>query len=579
MDAPVSGGPVSSFVPKLATGVDLVDRAWGGFYRGGTYLVYGRAASGRDLFALRFLQTGAEAGETCLFLSPARPKDLLIQAASIGFDLRQSHAAGRVRLLRVPPSLSEGGEEDEGIARALRDLVALVRQHRPARLILGDFTPFVLFRSFDRFRAALVEMLEQTDVLDTTTLLVMGEPANAQSRRVLDFLTAQTTGTLHVAMPDDENAPTRRVTLIPNIGHVRRRLVETWDLDDLLDERPAPAPGARRRLAAAFGDPLGGEPAPPSSAPPRPRFDDAFEAPGAPAAPAPTAYTPIHLGGSAATRPPAAAPVWADDALGTDGSGDGPPAFVADVAVPASRPLGPAGAGPAPSEPPAPTGWVDGPSGGRSGGPFGHGLGPARPSVAAEPVAEEPGRFGSPRFPLEPAPPLRARPIPLGAAAAGPSLGAPSGKGPAAPPPAEETAAAPVPPHTDRAGFARVLARHFGRRHADGTPFVVVAIRLEAGSTAGPLRFEFLTDLVVEALGPTDQVLVAARRERLVVLLAGSTDEAAAAFFARLKQRLRDEAPYQSEGLLHAISAILVPNGEPFLSAEDLLAYALDGGG
>ena len=147
---------------------------------------------------------------------------LAVQAASIGFDLRGAYEAGLVKLLRIPPTMAYQGSEDDGILRAMRDLVALIRQHRPQRLVVNDFMPFVLFRSFDRLKAAVVDLLEHTDVLDMTMLLVMSEPGNEQSKRIVEFVGSQMTGSVRVEMLDDQpEATSRRLTLTPNIGHIR----------------------------------------------------------------------------------------------------------------------------------------------------------------------------------------------------------------------------------------------------------------------------------------------------------------------------------------------------------------------
>ncbi len=251
----MNASPISpvSFAPKHQSGIDVVDNAWGGLYRGGSYLVYGRAASGRGLLTLAFAHMGAGLGEPVLFVSPDRHKDLMIQAASIGFNLRDAYESGVVRLMRVPPLMNLQNMGDDGVAGALWDLVNLIRQHRPTRLIMNDFMPFVAFRSFDRFRNEFIQFLEQIDSLETTTMLVMPEPANQQSRRVIEFMASQMTGSMHIELADDNPSTTkRRITLVPHIGHIKRQVVDYWDLEDLIEANgddfqnapPAPPPAA-----------------------------------------------------------------------------------------------------------------------------------------------------------------------------------------------------------------------------------------------------------------------------------------------------------------------------------------------
>ncbi|MCA0267695.1 MAG: hypothetical protein LCH53_00495 [Bacteroidetes bacterium] len=491
MESSALASPLApSFAPKLFTGVEIIDRVWGGLYRGGAYLIYGRAASGRDLVTLRFTQTGAEHGESCLYVSPIRPRDLMIQAASIGFNLRQAYEDGTVKLMRIPASLTDDeGDEDEALLRSLRDLVAFVRQNRPERLIINDFMPFVQFRSEARFRTAFAELLEHTDVLNMTTLLVMSEPANAQSKKVVDFMSEQMTGTIHLEMPEnDADSPKRRLTFAPRLGHARKRSVELWDVNDLLDEPEA-------------GYPVRPEP---------PQIEAVVETVIAPTSEAlsESATRGIRLGRTLADLNEASMPTpvaLADEPRAL-------PPFVVDP-------------------PPATT-----------------------PFVATMGAMDEMPRWADTPTPI-------VTPVIL----------------PETPriPPAPEVAL--LDPRLDRDAFGLRLQQHFDLHAQNGTPFLLVAMRLDRSAAAlHALTFDVVADVVSDALRPADDLLVDPASERLVVLLPGSDEGAFNAFITRVKQRLREDAPEQAEDLLRAISAIAVANGRMFGTAEEFLAYALD---
>ncbi len=110
------------------------------------------------------------------------------------------------------------------------------------------------------------------------------------------------------------------------------------------------------------------------------------------------------------------------------------------------------------------------------------------------------------------------------------------------------------------------------------TPFLLIAMRMDRSEehAARPFDFEFILDLVSELLRDQDDMVVDLDHERLIVLIADSRPEEAQDFFARLKSRLREEAPKQADHLLHSVSAIVVPDGRPFQNAEEFLTYALD---
>jgi archaellum biogenesis ATPase FlaH len=402
----------------LSSGVDPIDQEWGGLYRGGAYLVFGRAATGRGLLLLRYAHTGTQASERCLLIASDRPKDLAIQGASIGFDLKQAQVDGHMRLMRIPPMMGPHSMGDDAVAKALWDLVAIIRRERPDRLIINDFMPFVMFRSFDRFRMEFVRLLEQIDSLDTTVVCALPEPANAQSRRVIEFMAGQMTGAIHIEAADEEPTSTeRRLTLIPHIGQIKRQVVRLWDLAEVVNAAEA-------------------------------------------------------------------------SAMITE-------------------------------------------------------------EIAPAPAAEEPRH----RFPH---------------VAPGASVSTPSKKSPAS---SDEI----LERYSDRVTFRNRLQQHFLDREDDASPFLLLAMRMDhTADQSRPFDFDFIMDLVSESLRPQDDMLISPDNERLVVLLADSKPEEAQGFFARLKNRLRVDAPSQADHLLHAVSAIVVPDGRPFQSADEFLIYALD---
>ena len=449
--------PVTTFAPKILSGIDVIDQEWGGLYRGGSYLVYGRAASGRGLLTLMFIQTGALLGESCLIISPERPKDLMIQAASIGFDLQKAHGEGTVRLMRIPPLFNLQSVGDESVAQALHDLVSIIRQHRPKRLVVNDFTPFVLFRSFDRLRAEFIQMLEQIDPLDTTMMLAVAEPASRRSEEVVDFMKSQLTASIHLEMvPNGDFSTKRRLTLIPHIGHLKRKVVENWDLESLMASSEALASSLRMLPAQEEARPA--PPAAPTTPEPEP------EQPASPVSRASDIVEHLDI-------------------------------FVTPPSVPE----------------PAAT--------------------PPEPAVPEPPAPEPP-----------------------------------------APEPEKPTAM------TDREAFRELLQRHFLERDLNDTPFLLLAMRMDRTSrkTVRPFEFEFILDLVSESLREQDAMLADMEHERLVVLLANSRPEEAQNFFSQLKNRLRQDTPQQADHLLHSVSAIVVPDGRPFQTAEEFLSYALD---
>lgn len=130
----------------------------------------------------------------------------------------------------------------------------------------------------------------------------------------------------------------------------------------------------------------------------------------------------------------------------------------------------------------------------------------------------------------------------------------------------------------DREAFQQHLQERFDQRDTGEAPFLLLAMRADPSKArlAQAFDFDFILDMVRDTLRPQDQMLLNRTRERLVVLLEQSRPDDAQMFFTRLKSRLRETVPNDADELLHAVSAIVVPDGRPFPNAREFLTYALD---
>ncbi len=242
-------------------------------YQGGTYLCFGDAASGRGLLAMLFMKMGAALEERCMFVSPGRPQDWHIQAASVQYDLQGAYDKGMVRMLWIPDVSGLQHLDDAAAARAMNDLVALIYEEKPERLVVNDFMPFMQFRSFEGFRQCFVRMLDALEPSDTTILLLMPEPINAVSRQIIDFIRNHVSGSLHVAMDDEADSGSgRRLSLLPGIGHVQRASVEDWEIVSAPTGRPMPRRSPRARATVPGKKPRAYTPVPGSAGMPMAAF-------------------------------------------------------------------------------------------------------------------------------------------------------------------------------------------------------------------------------------------------------------------------------------------------------------------
>ncbi len=221
----------STFAPKILSGIDVVDQAWGGLFRGGRYLAYGTNASGRSLLTTAYVAAGTRTLDTSLLISRLRQRDLAIRSASLQFDLVEAVASGLLRISRTPFELELIDRDDDSLESALKALASLIIDSSADRVVVDDFSPFTRFASNDRFRTAFARLLTEIEQAPSTLLIGMPEPANEASRRIIDFVGTLMTGCLHIRLGCSDGHSQRTVSLIPQIGHQTRRIDLFWPID------------------------------------------------------------------------------------------------------------------------------------------------------------------------------------------------------------------------------------------------------------------------------------------------------------------------------------------------------------
>lgn len=123
--------------------------------------------------------------------------------------------------------------------------------------------------------------------------------------------------------------------------------------------------------------------------------------------------------------------------------------------------------------------------------------------------------------------------------------------------------------------FRTALDEAFAAR-ASGTPFVVVALRMDPAA-AEAAHFGAVEAGLRSALRAPDRLLADAPRRRAAVVLPASGPDAAQALFAGLQAHLRTTLGSGADRVLQAIAAVTVPDGQPFQTSAELVAYAFGG--
>lgn len=210
-------------IQLVPSGISFIDEVWGGLYRGGTYLIVGPRKSGRTLLGLQFTKECVEQGEICLYFTSMRPKDLMINASAIDFDLQSCMSENKVVVVRVnsPFEANPDTEPDDYLSEYLRDIVPVVEQYQPAKLVFDEMTPFIGFNNIEKLKEAFIRTCEEIEEYGITSLFIVGEPATPSASKIVHSLSENSTGTIHLKKnKNEENFLTEgTMTIIPNVGH------------------------------------------------------------------------------------------------------------------------------------------------------------------------------------------------------------------------------------------------------------------------------------------------------------------------------------------------------------------------
>ncbi|HKB85255.1 MAG TPA: RAD55 family ATPase [Ignavibacteriaceae bacterium] len=221
-------------IQLVSSGITIVDNAWGGFYRGGTYLLIGPRKSGRTLLGLQFAKECIKQKEVCLYFTSVRPKDLMIQAASIDFDLQHYMNQNQVIVVRVAPptDLQEVENTDEFLVEYLRDIVTVVEQYQPNKMIFDELTPFINFVNLTLLQDVFIETTEAIENDSITSLFILGDPATPAANSIADTLALNSTGILYLSKEEQaEGTSGGKITITPNIGHTQGKFSANYHLE------------------------------------------------------------------------------------------------------------------------------------------------------------------------------------------------------------------------------------------------------------------------------------------------------------------------------------------------------------
>jgi len=221
-------------IKLISSGISFIDQNWGGFYSGGTYLVFGPRKSGRTSMGLQFSWQGAMQNEVCVYFTSMRPRNIIIQAESMGMDIQTYIDKNLIVMVRTAlPYVQARDNADEHLAAFMRDTLNVVEAFNPDRLVFDELTPYVDFEDLNGLENTFLETTEILEENNITSLYLLSEPATPRAQSILERLLKNVTGHISFQKTDNENGVDPRsakITITPNIGHNKGRLVADYAL-------------------------------------------------------------------------------------------------------------------------------------------------------------------------------------------------------------------------------------------------------------------------------------------------------------------------------------------------------------
>lgn len=227
---------MSSSIRLISSGFNFLDKKWGGIYRGGSYLLVGPRKSGRTLLGLQFALEAAKSQEVCLYFTTMRPKDLMIQAASLSFDIQSYMNQNLIIVVRVAPpnDVYDMPNPDNYLVEYMNDIITVVNQYNPQRIIFDELTPFIGFNNLDILKDSFLATLEHIEERDVSSLFIVGEPATERAEEIVDSIAQYVTGLIYLRKSGkklDDRFQGGQVVISPNVGHTEGQFSSEYHIE------------------------------------------------------------------------------------------------------------------------------------------------------------------------------------------------------------------------------------------------------------------------------------------------------------------------------------------------------------
>ena len=174
---------------RISTGLEKLDsKLQGGYPEGKGILITGNTGSGKTILGLHLLYQACKNGKNCMFIATEEtPEDILLQAESLGLNLRQFYEDGNLVILRVYEervydaiSKVEWGTENSELSTDVIKLKDIIIGTNDI-VVIDNIGVFTSTLSLDKFRSQFDALNHVLSKKNYTTIYIMDESSNKRT--------------------------------------------------------------------------------------------------------------------------------------------------------------------------------------------------------------------------------------------------------------------------------------------------------------------------------------------------------------------------------------------------------------
>jgi len=180
---------------RISTGLEKLDsKLQGGYPEGKGILITGNTGSGKTILGLHLLYHACKNGKNCLFIATEEtPEDILLQAESLGLNLRQFYEQGNLIIQRVYEervyeaiSRVEWGTERSEMSTNIIKLKDIIVGTNDIVVIdnIGVFTSTI---SLDEFRSQFDALDHLLSKKNYSIIYIMDESSNKRTEYIAAY--------------------------------------------------------------------------------------------------------------------------------------------------------------------------------------------------------------------------------------------------------------------------------------------------------------------------------------------------------------------------------------------------------